>query len=151
MADLKEVIRLVENLYTVERVINALEKEPRCYNTEQLLYANEVHTLKFIAQNERITQKELTERMFRTKGATSTVVNKLEKKGLVIRKEDEKDARLIRLYLTDEGRKVNECHIQYDEEKIMGWKEILDIDPEQIEAANGVIERCVAYISQNVL
>lgn len=151
MAELKELIRLVENFYAVERVVNALEKEPRFYNTEQLLYANEVHTLKFIAQSEGMTQKELTERMYRTKGATSTMLNKLERKGLVIRKEDEKDARLIRLYLTDEGRKVNACHIQYDEEKAMEWKETLGIDDEKMDFANQVIEQFVTCISKKEL
>lgn len=34
MAEIKEAVRLVENLYTAERVMLAMEKESRHYNTE---------------------------------------------------------------------------------------------------------------------
>ncbi len=73
-----------------------MEEEPKYYGTEELLYTNEVHTLKIIAQNEGITQKQLTDKMFRTKGATSVMIKKLEKKGLIIRQEDKMDARILR-------------------------------------------------------
>lgn len=151
MADIKEAIRLVENLYTAERVIQAMEKEPRQYNTEYILYTNEVHTLKAIAQNEGVTQKQLTDEMFRTKGATSVMIQKLEKKGLVTRRPDEEDARLTRLYLTDEGRKVNDSHVKYDEDKIKGWMNELAFTEEELTYTNKVLERFIGLIKTSVL
>ena len=44
MKDMKEAIRLMENLYSVERMVSAMEKEPKHYGTEELLYSNEVST-----------------------------------------------------------------------------------------------------------
>lgn len=151
MAEIKEMIRLVENLYTMERLIAAMEKEPRYYNTDQLLYTNEVHTLKVIAQFEGITQKELTEKMFRTKGATSIMINKLEKKGLVVRREDKDDARLLRLYLTEEGRTVNNSHIQYDEVKISGWMDELKFTEDELRQTNHLLETVAEYVKEHVL
>lgn len=148
MEDMKEAIRLMENLYSVERVVSVMEKEPKHYGTEELLYANEVHTLKTVAQQEGITQKELTDKMFRTKGATSVMIRKLEKKGLIIRKEDEKDARIFRLYLTEKGKRVHKCHLEYDEKIIGRWMEELDFSREEIERTNQVLEKYISYVEK---
>ena len=145
MKDMKEAIRLMENLYSVERMVSAMEKEPKHYGTEELLYSNEVHTLKAVAQQEGITQKELTDKMFRTKGATSVMIKKLEKKGLIARREDEKDARVLRLYLTEQGKRVHKCHLEYDEKVIGSWMEELNFSPEEIEGTNQVLEKYIGY------
>ena len=151
MAELKEMIKLIENLYTMERMIAAMEKEPRYYNTDQLLYTNEVHTLKVIAQFEGITQKELTEKMFRTKGATSIIINKLEKKDLVVRREDKDDARMYRLYLTEKGRIVNDSHIRFDEVKISSWLEDLKFTEDELRQTNHLLETVAKYVEEHVL
>lgn len=151
MAALDSWIRLVENLYMVERCVNALEKEPRYYSNDCLLYSNEVHTLKVIALNEGITHKELTEMMLRTKGATSVMINKLVKKELVFRKVDAEDARIIRLYLTDQGKKVHDAHINYDKEAVGRWMKELHISESEIETTNHVIESIANYIVKSNL
>lgn len=151
MNEVNQFVRLIENLYMVERVVNAMEKKPRYYNTEQLLYANEVHTLKYIAQIKGITQKELTDKMIRTKGATSIILNKLESKGLVERRQDKQDARLIRLYLTDKGKTVNDCHIHYDESKISVWEKILRFSEKDLKNANSLLETLMNFIKEYAL
>lgn len=151
MTEIENAVRLIENLYTVERIITAMEKEPKCYGTDELLYANEVHTLKMIAQFRGITQKELTEKMFRTKGATSIMIKKLEKKGFITRQEDEMDARILRLYLTDKGKMVNELHLKYDEDKITQWMEDLKFSDEEVITTNQVLEVFTDFVSKNIL
>lgn len=64
----KEFDELVDSFYEIERILNALEKKPRTYGAENLLYSGEAHTLKIIAENEGLTQKALSELMYRTKG-----------------------------------------------------------------------------------
>lgn len=151
MKNTDELIRLVENFYEVERVVGALDKVPRSYDTEYLLYTNEVHTLKMIAQNEGINQKTLSERMLRTKGATSVMVDKLMQKGLVVRKPSEEDARIMNLFLTPEGRKVNKAHICYDEKKIGIWRESLNITDSQVRTANEVIGEFVRFCRETLI
>lgn len=151
MTKMKETLRLMENLYMVERIVTATEKEPKCYGTEELLYTNEVHTLKIIAENEGITQKELTVKMFRTKGATSVMIKKLEKKGLIIRQEDKMDARILRLYLTDKGKTVNEVHLKYDEDKMDEWMEELSLSDEEVKNTNHVLEVFIEFAAKNIL
>lgn len=151
MAEVDQFVKLVENLYIVERVVNAMEKRPRYYNTEQMLYANEVHTLKHIALSEGITQTELTDKTFRTKGATSIILNKLESKGLVEKRHDVQDARLIRLYLTDKGKTVNNCHTQFDEEKISDWEKMLKFSEKDLRTTNSTLEALLHFIKEYTL
>ena len=73
---------LLDQFYNMERIIAAIEKQPKTYEGVSL-HANETHTLKLIAQFEGISQADLSERMYRTKGATSVAVDKLVKKGQI--------------------------------------------------------------------
>lgn len=140
---------LVDSFYEIERILNALEKKPHTYGAEHLLYFGEAHTLKFIAENEGLTQKALSEQMYRTKGATSVMVDKLVKKGLVIKSSDRGDQRKNTLCLTEEGKKVNENHLKYDEEWIASWFHSMEISSEQLEITNEVIKKCIEYYKKN--
>lgn len=150
MSDIEEAIRLIDNLYSVEKIVSAMEKEPKYYGTEEILYSNEVHTLKMIAQYEGMTQKELTDKMLRTKGATSVMIKKLEKKGLIIRREDERDARVFRLYLTEKGERVHRCHLKYDEEIVVLWMRELNFSREEIADTNNFLEKFINYVEERM-
>lgn len=150
MSDIEEAIRLIDNLYSVEKIVSAMEKEPKYYGTEEILYSNEVHTLKMIAQYEGMTQKELTDKMLRTKGATSVMIKKLEKKGLIIRREDERDARVFRLYLTEKGERVHRCHLKYDEEIVALWMRELNFSREEIADTNSFLEKFINYVEERM-
>lgn len=139
----KKFGELVENFYEVERVIASLEKEPRSYNTDMLFHSNEVHTLKKIAENEGIGQKELSEMMYRTKGATSVMIDKLVKKGLVVKSFAEDDQRKSVLYLTDKGKEVNERHLQYDKDRLNVLIEGVELTEAELDVANRVIGICL--------
>lgn len=151
MIETKEGLRFIDNIYTLNRIITALDKEPKGYNTEFELYSNEVHTLRFIAEKEGITQTELSRKMFRTKAATSIMLSKLEKKGFIIRKTDEEDARVTRLYLTEVGKRVERGHVAFDSEKVETWMWDIDYDPKELESANKVMEAFAEYIEKNIL
>ncbi|MDO4438209.1 MAG: MarR family transcriptional regulator [Eubacteriales bacterium] len=150
MSYFSELDKLVENLYEVERVIRAMEKQPHTYGSEELLYSEEAHTLKLIAKNEGIIQKELSEIMYRTKGATSVIINKLEKKGLIIKASGNKDQRKNSLYLTEKGKRVNEYHIKYDDERLPDWYYNLNVTEEEMRVANSVIEKSI-NLSKDIL
>lgn len=53
-----EIAQMIENLYTMDRIITAMQKRPIDYGGV-LLHANEAHTLKVIAQQEGISQTNL--------------------------------------------------------------------------------------------
>jgi DNA-binding MarR family transcriptional regulator len=51
-----------------------------------------------------LTQREVAERCYVTQATVTGVVDTLERDGLVVRERDERDRRLVRVRLTDEGR-----------------------------------------------
>jgi DNA-binding MarR family transcriptional regulator len=70
------------------------------------LSINQLHTLGMLYQHPGTTQKELAEFLQITPAAVSTSVREMESMGFIERKADEHDARLMRLYLSDEAHQV---------------------------------------------
>ena len=106
-------------VYSFVTVYDAYINEPRDYGTGLLINMVEVHTLTMIADAPGITVSELSKMWSRTKGAVSQNVTKLEKKGLVFRRRDENNAKIIHLYVTEEGEKLSTAHKMYDNVDIM--------------------------------
>lgn len=137
--ELRELSDMVDNLYMHGRLMRSAENKPRYYGSDILLFPNEVYTLKAIAQEEGINQTELSEKMFRTKGATSAVVQKLVQKGLVVQVDGETDSRISRLYPTEKGREVYQNHLEYDMRYLEHLSKRLDISLEELAQVNRVL------------
>ncbi len=134
-----ELVDFVDNLYIRGRHMRSMENKPRYYGSDTLLYPNEVYTLKAIAQNEGINQTQLSEQMFRTKGATSAVVQKLKQKGLIIQKEDSQDSRFSQLYPTEKGLEIYRNHLEYDKRYTHWLCRRLGITLEELASTNRVL------------
>lgn len=139
----KEFDELVNSFYEIERILYALEKKPRIYDTDLLLYSGEAHTLKMIAENEGITQKELSELMYRTKGATSLMIDKLVKKGLVTKSPGRGDQRKTTLCLTEKGKHIHDNHLKLDDDRLTAWFQNLQIPYDQLAITNQVVKKCL--------
>ena len=150
MSKEEQISVLIEQMYNLDRILAALEKRPRSYLGVSL-YSNESHTLKQIAQNEGISQAELSERMYRTKGATSIAVDKLVEKGLIRREREEGNQRRYLLTLTDLGREVNKAHLRYDEEHALWASEHLGASEEELETTSRVLDQVIALYSRRYL
>jgi len=70
------------------------------------LSINKLHMLNMLYQHPGTVQKELAELLQITPAAVSTAVREMESMGLVERKADEHDARLMRLYLSEEANQI---------------------------------------------
>lgn len=70
----------------------------------------EVHTLTMIEDNPGITISEVAVKWDRTKSTVSENIKKLEQKKLIYRVQDEKDAKIKRLYLTERGLEISRAH-----------------------------------------
>lgn len=142
-----QFIILLEQFYNMERILNAIEKRPKTYENVSL-HANESHTLKMIAQCEEISQADLSERMYRTKGATSIAVDKLVKKGLVHREREEGNQRRYLLTLTDLGRRVHEAHLQYDSNNAEWVIGSLDLTEQDLDTTIRTLDRIISLYSR---
>jgi len=105
---------LMNIIYDVYDKISLYEKHPRKYGTDDLLSMIEAHTIEMIGKNEEITASVIAEKMYKTKGAVSQLIDKLVKKGLVEKKEHLNDSRKFILELTENGKIVFFHHEQKD-------------------------------------
>jgi DNA-binding MarR family transcriptional regulator len=75
------------------------------------LSINKLHALNMLYMHPGTAQKELAELLQITPAAISTAVREMESMGLIERKADEHDARLMRLYLSEEASQIMGEHI----------------------------------------
>ena len=70
------------------------------------IYVGQDHLLWQLWNQDGVTQTELCERMGCEPPTLTNMVKKLEAYGLLIRKKDTLDARVTRVFLTEEGREI---------------------------------------------
>lgn len=74
----------------------------------------EAHTLTYIEENPGITITELANYWNKTKSYLSQTVSRLVDKGFVEKRKENNNAKSIRLYVTETGRKASKDHKLYD-------------------------------------
>lgn len=108
------------------RVMNKMkriEQKPRRFGTDFLLYPSEIHTIEAIGRNAGINVTALAALQGVTKGAVSQIIQKLLKKGMVVRMKDEMSDREVLLKLSDTGKIAYQAHADFHSQ----------IDPELVE------------------
>ena len=100
---------MMETLFEMSRYISVYESTPRRYRTEDL-YMTEMHALNLIWNQDRLNMTQLAQQTNRTKGAISQMVEKLRKKGLLVKEKNPQNNSEIFLRLTDLGREACQYH-----------------------------------------
>lgn len=110
--------------YTIEQCGEILSRYHACYiDTEEVLrdYGNgdllsrsQIHLLALIYDTPGITMSEVARIKNRKKSTISQSLAVLESKSYILRKQDEKDAKKLRLYPTEAGKALAELHKAYD-------------------------------------
>lgn len=101
--DAADIMHQVSNLYVST-------KAARDYGNGEKYTSVEVHTLKYIADNQGVLSAKMALDMAKTKGAVSQILKKLEAKDIIQRREKG------RLYLTEKGKELDFLHRKYDDE-----------------------------------
>ena len=79
------------------------------------LFRGQAHLLTTIMDNEGIIQRDLAEVMDIRPSSLTEMLAKMIQDGLIARRQDEKDQRLMHILLTEEGRKVLEAVTESDD------------------------------------
>lgn len=100
---------------------------PRCDNAPQSQLQGGILGYLFHHQNDPVYQRDI-EKEFRISGATATnTLQVMEKNGLIVRKSQDKDARLKRIVMTEPARerhaKVEEHMLYLDKRMLQGITE----------------------------
>lgn len=64
--------------------------------------------LRVLESRDGMSQRDLADLLHLSRPTVTGILQTMEKAGLIARRRDEKDQRLTRVYLTDEGRAMNE-------------------------------------------
>lgn len=75
---------------------------------QQGLFSGQQDIVREIVDNEGITIGELANRLGVSSATASVSVKRMEKAGFIIKKEDERDTRIIRLYPTEKAKEAPE-------------------------------------------
>lgn len=86
-----------------------------------MMKETEIHPRQFpliclVGKQEGISQKKISEMLKISAPTVAVSVKRLEKAGMVERKNDEEDQRVMRIYLTEKGRRLTETAKMYIEE-----------------------------------
>ncbi len=107
--------------YTFLRVVTKLseiDRKTRYYGTDQPLYHAEIHMIKSIKENEGIHVTGLADMLGVTKGAVSQIIQRLERKGMIVKDTDPHNLSRLVLRLTPKGetayRHHEELHREFD-------------------------------------
>jgi DNA-binding MarR family transcriptional regulator len=66
-------------------------------------YPGQAFCLRMLDANDGVTQRDLAEAMQLSRPAVTTMLQRMQKAGLIVRRPDEADQRLTRVSLTNEG------------------------------------------------
>jgi MarR family transcriptional regulator, 2-MHQ and catechol-resistance regulon repressor len=102
-------VRALNALINLARALDSLGARLGSKFEEMGLTAAQFGVLEAVYHLGSMCQKELGHKLLRSGGNVTVVVNNLEKRGLVERERQADDRRMIRIHLTDEGRKLIEC------------------------------------------
>ena len=140
----EQVGRLITQCCAAHWLVASIQKLPHSF-AGITLYASEAYTLMTIAQHEGISQTQLSELMIRTKGATSSMVDRLVEKELVCRQRAEGDQRRYLLTITPLGRRINEELGHWLAAQADQLAQALELPCEDLEAANRVVSAMLTY------
>jgi len=98
---------------------------------------------------EGISQQELARKLLVGRSNMSMLLPQMEKRGLIERRDDAKDKRVLRLFLTEEGRKVTEKAMVMQTDLI---ERVLSPEPiEQCMAMADSMERIIRVLQQDLI
>ncbi len=111
------------NYFLVKVFNEILRIEEDCLRTGEFcnLSVREMHVIEAIAnagQNGGNRSSDIAHSLNISAGTLTTSVKLLEKKGCITRQTDSHDKRIIRLFLTDKGKRANEIHQSFHKKMV---------------------------------
>lgn len=113
-ADYENYVRVTKQLQTYVMESMDIYNKPHGYDNEQSLSMVEMHTLSMIADHPGLCVTDIAKMWNRTLGAATKNINKLQKKGFVIKKKEPGNNKSVHLYPTEEGLRLDKLHKEYD-------------------------------------
>jgi len=128
-----------QNVIELYNMLNRLSKQMHRFSHraehKRGLFFGQSKLLQLIAKNEGVIQRDLAEQMDMRPSSMTEALGRLEQLNLILRKRDEKDQRIMHIYLTNKGREIVEDAIKSEEEFMKKFTNVVlrEISEEEIE------------------
>ena len=86
------------------------------YSRIQGLSTNEIAIIRIISEKEEVIIKDILEILNLPKSTLTSIIDRLEKRNLIVRAISKRDRRSYKLELTEEGKIAQDEHIKFEEE-----------------------------------
>jgi len=104
----------------------------------------QMHAIEILGMSDSCRMKELAEKLGVTTGSLTVMVDRLEKKGLLIRKPHESDRRSYMVVLTDKGREHYASHHKFHLKLTQDMAAVLT--PEELEMFEVILDKVLPHI-----
>ena len=99
-------------MYNILKQITMVDKKFHCYvrkECEKLGINQSYHgIIMMLGRFECLSQQALSDKLYLSKPTISITLQKMEMQNIIVRKQDETDARIINVSLTEEGKVLDE-------------------------------------------
>lgn len=135
-------LRLNKLLVEAYNGINKVEENALRRTGDDVLSISEFHVLECVGKNQGCTVGDIARLLSVTLPTVTVAVNKLEKKGCVIKSKNEKDGRIVNITLTKFGGCMNSAHRYFHESMV---RELCrEMEPEEID----VLLNCLVKLNK---
>lgn len=125
-----------------------LDKKTRYYGTDVPIFHSEIHVIKAIAEHPYIHVGGLADILGVTKGTSSEILKKLERKALVKKEVDESNLSRYSLSLTEKGKIAHKNHMRYhDILNHMVENELQNATGSELEFLSGFFSSLIGMIN----
>jgi MarR family transcriptional regulator, organic hydroperoxide resistance regulator len=99
-------IAIPEIMQSLRRIFKSIQDYSQEVSNEFGITGPQLWALKTISENKKLSLGELSKRMYLHPSTITGVVDRLEKKGYVLRDREQEDRRVIKVQLTPEGKSL---------------------------------------------
>ena len=99
-------VAISEIMQSLRRIIKSIQDYSQEVSNKFGITGPQLWVLKIISGNENLSLGELSKRMYLHPSSITGLVDRLEKKGYVLRDRGQEDRRVIKVQLTSEGKKL---------------------------------------------
>lgn len=95
-----------EVLVAIRQIIRAIDLHSKRLNKDYGLTSPQLLLMRSIQQEEDVTIRQLSEKNNMSQATATSILDRLESRGFVIRERDARDKRKVHALLTSEGREI---------------------------------------------
>lgn len=143
----EQLAEMLEQSYTlISKVEESMVNNAKKFN----LSINEVHLLEVLGKGEEggRTISDIAAQLSITLSSVTVAVNKLGRKGYVIKRRDPSDGRLVYVQLTDQGRRVNRLHKRFH--RSMAYNIARDFSDQEKEIILSSLSKMNLFLAKKV-